>query len=107
MATLSLGFTACEDVPAPYEVNGDGSNTGSSVILDEKFSTSLGDFSPINTEGDYSWNCSFSCAQVTSFVDTDGNGGGENNGNDDGGGMTVIMEDTIRFLYLFLVLYYS
>ena len=41
VATLSLGFTACEDVPAPYEVNGDGSNTGSSVILDEKFSTSL------------------------------------------------------------------
>lgn len=49
VATLSLGFTACEDVPAPYEVNGDGSNTGSSVILDEKFSTSLGDFSAINT----------------------------------------------------------
>lgn len=74
MATLSLGFTACEDVPAPYEVNGDGSNTGSSVILDEKFSTSLGDFSAINTEGSYSWNCSYSCAQVTSFVDSDGNG---------------------------------
>lgn len=74
VATLSLGFTACEDVPAPYEVNGDGSNTGSSVILDEKFSTSLGDFSAINTEGSYSWNCSYSCAQVTSFVDSDGNG---------------------------------
>lgn len=78
VAALTLGFSACEDVPAPYEINSDGGNTESDVLIDESFATSLGDFSAINTVGSYSWACSYSCAQVTSFVDTDGDGVKEN-----------------------------
>ena len=29
IATLALGFTACEDVPAPYTVNAGGDGSGS------------------------------------------------------------------------------
>lgn len=74
-------LTACEDVPAPYEVNSGDVNeeTVSDVLIDESFSTSLGDFSAINTTGSYSWAVSYSCAQVTSYTDTDGDGTKENN----------------------------
>lgn len=78
VAALTLAFTACEDVPAPYEINSGGGSTESDVLVDESFATSLGDFSAINTLGTYSWACSYSCAQVTSFVDTDGDGTKEN-----------------------------
>ena len=53
VAALTLGFSACEDVPAPYEINSDGGNTESDVLIDESFATSLGDFSAINTVGSY------------------------------------------------------
>ena len=69
IAALTLGFTACEDVPAPYTVNGDGNGNGeqptSGTLLEETFSTSLGSFTAINEVGDYSWAVSYSCAQVT------------------------------------------
>lgn len=80
---LTFGLTACEDVPAPYEVNSNGGNGGgettSDIILENDFSSSLGDFAAINTIGTYSWNISYGSAQVTSFVDTDGDGTKENN----------------------------
>ena len=81
IATLALGFTACEDVPAPYTVNsGEGGSTPTSgTLLEETFSSSLGSFSAINVVGNYSWAVSYSCAQVTSYVDTDGDGTKENN----------------------------
>ena len=69
---LAFGLTACEDVPAPYEVNSE-SDEESDVILEESFSTSLGDFSAINTVGSYSWAVSYSCAQVTSYVNSTNN----------------------------------
>ena len=78
ISLLTLGFTACEDVPAPYEVNDSGNNT-SGVRLEESFSTSLGEFSAINTVGNYPWTVSYSCAQVTSYTDDDGDGTKENN----------------------------
>ncbi len=80
IATLTLGFTACEDVPAPYTVNsGNGEQPTSGVLLEETFSSSLGSFAAINVVGNYSWAVSYSCAQVTSYVDTDGDGTKENN----------------------------
>lgn len=83
IAALTLGFTACEDVPAPYTVNGDGNGNGeqptSGTLLEETFSTSLGGFTAINEVGDYSWAVSYSCAQVTSYVDSNGDGTKENN----------------------------
>ena len=83
IATLALGFTACEDVPAPYTVNAGGDGSGSTptsgTLLEETFSSSLGSFAAINVVGNYSWAVSYSCAQVTSYVDTDGDGTKENN----------------------------
>lgn len=82
-AILTLGFTACDDVPAPYEVNdeqgGGGEEQDASVILDESFATSLGTFTSISTEGDFPWEAAYSSAQITSYVDTDGDGTKENN----------------------------
>jgi len=80
-AAVTACFTACEDVPAPYEINSgdDNGETIGDVLIDESFSTSLGDFSAINTKGAYAWAVSYSCAQVTSYIDTDGDGTKENN----------------------------
>ena len=76
-ALFTLGFTACEDVPAPYEINNEGGEE-SEILLDEDFSTSLGDFNTFCTVGNFPWTVSYSCAQVTSYVDTDGDGVKEN-----------------------------
>ena len=79
-AFAAFAFHSCEDVPPPYEINDDADNSGpKNVFFDETFTTSLGDFSAINTVGTYAWACSYSCAQVTSYVDTDGDGTKENN----------------------------
>lgn len=75
-----FAFHSCEDVPAPYEINDEEGETGpTNVFFDETFTTSLGEFSAINTVGTYSWACSYSCAQVTSYADADGDGVKENN----------------------------
>lgn len=77
---LTLGFTACEDVPAPYGINGEGgSDKPAETLINESFAQSLGSFSAINTVGTYSWKVSYGSAQVTSYVDTDGDGTKENN----------------------------
>lgn len=78
LAVCSLSFTACEDVPAPYEINGEGGTTTGSTIINESFSQSLGSFTALNTVGDIPWVCSHGCAQITSYVDTDGDGQKEN-----------------------------
>lgn len=83
VAFVAFGFSACEDVPAPYEINNGGGGSDEPVvegtIIDETFKTSLGGFSAINTEGTYSWACSYSCVQVTSYADVDGDGQKDNN----------------------------
>ena len=76
-ALLAFGVASCDDVPAPYEINDEGGSQ-SEVLLDEDFSTSLGDFNTFTTEGNYPWTVSYSCAQITSYVDTDGDGVKEN-----------------------------
>lgn len=79
-AIAGFAFHSCEDVPAPYEIHDEAVETGpKNVFFDETFTTSLGEFSAINTVGTYSWACSYSCAQVTSYTDTDGDGVKENN----------------------------
>lgn len=79
IAALALGFNACEDVPAPYEINNGGGTQQSETLIDESFAQTLGKFSAINTVGTYSWKVSYGSAQVTSYVDTDGDGTKENN----------------------------
>lgn len=75
---LAFGLTACEDVQAPYEIDDKGGTTAGDVLLNETFSTSLGEFNTFTPKGSYPWAVSYSCAQVTSYVDTDGDGTKEN-----------------------------
>ena len=80
-AVVALGFYSCEDVPAPYEIN-DGTEDVpevSDALIDESFASTLGQFSAVNVKGDYSWKVDYSCAQVTSYTDDDGDGQKENN----------------------------
>lgn len=80
-AALAFAFTACEDIPAPYEIYYEEEETpgAEGVIVDESFATDLGSFSAVNTVGNYSWYVNYSCAQVTSYTDDDGDGTKENN----------------------------
>ena len=81
LALAALCFTACEDVPAPYNIfsEGAGQGTGSHLPYTVTFESSLGDFTTENTVGDFPWTCQHSCAQITSYIDTDGDGTKENN----------------------------
>ena len=81
LAFAALCFTACEDVPAPYNIfsEGAGQGTGSHLPYTATFESSLGDFTTENTVGDFPWTCQYSCAQITSYIDTDGDGTKENN----------------------------
>ena len=81
LAFAALCFTACEDVPAPYTIfsEGAGQGTGSHLPYTVTFESSLGDFTTENTVGDFPWTCQHSCAQITSYIDTDGDGTKENN----------------------------
>ena len=81
LAFAALCFTACEDVPAPYNIfsEGAGQGTGSNLPYTVTFESSLGDFTTENTVGDFPWTCQHSCAQITSYIDTDGDGTKENN----------------------------
>ncbi len=70
---LTLGFTACEDIPAPYEIYdeyGEVITPGAEgTIIDESFSSSLGTFKSTSIVGNYAWACDYGCAQITSYVD--------------------------------------
>ena len=81
LAFAALCFTACEDVPAPYNIFSEGASqgTGSHLPYTATFESSLGDFTTENTVGDFPWTCQHSCAQITSYIDTDGDGTKENN----------------------------
>ena len=69
-ALAALTFSACEDVPAPYTLPGEG--TGGSTLpegiyINEKFSTDFGVFTPIETEGEFPRIIDYSTAKATSY----------------------------------------
>ena len=59
-------FTACEDVPAPYTINSEGSSD-SQTLLNESFASSLGKFANFTTDGGVAWKNSYSCATATGY----------------------------------------
>ncbi len=63
------GLSACEDVPAPYELNETGTTdpTDSPVLFSEEFASTLGECSSIATNGDYNWVIDYSCAKISSY----------------------------------------
>ncbi len=69
-ALAAFAFNACEDVPAPYTLPGEG--TGGStmpegIYIDEKFSTGFGVFTPVETEGSFPWVIDYNTAKATSY----------------------------------------
>lgn len=82
-AAIGVGtFTACEDVPEPYNIpseNG-GSNTPTAdYILNKSFTSSLGDFQSESESGTLAWTASSKYgAIITGYDDFDGDGNKEN-----------------------------
>lgn len=74
-AALTLGFTACEDVPTPYGFNDKKPDTPSeeNIIFEAPFTSSLsstiGEFTPVQTVGNYPFavDGSYGYVKVTSY----------------------------------------
>ena len=67
-AALALGFTACEDVPAPYGVYNETDTTiVSNVLLSADFSTSLAPFESITTDGEGAWIIDYKTAKASGY----------------------------------------
>ena len=72
LSLAAICFTACEDVPAPYELKTEstsGSTEDSPVIYSEDFSSTLGDFITNDIVGNYLWTIDYSCAKITAYAD--------------------------------------
>jgi hypothetical protein len=68
-----LAISSCEDVPAPYDVPGSGSDTtvvtNDSIYLQETFASKFGDFTVVTEEGT-PWVNKYSCATATGYDNT-------------------------------------
>lgn len=81
LTMAAFTFTSCEDVPAPYDDpnnNGGGQELPEGVLLDQNFTSSLGDFKSVAASGDLNWYNDFSSAMVTGYQDFNGDGQKEN-----------------------------
>lgn len=82
IAMAAFSFTACEDVPAPYDTpnNEGGGETvlPEGVLLDQSFEKSLGNFTSASQSGTLQWKNDYSSAMVTGYQDFDGDGTKEN-----------------------------
>lgn len=68
-ATLAFGFTACDDVPAPYGINDQEKPDGGKddVLLEESFASKLGSFTSVTTSGSGEWIIDFSTAKASGW----------------------------------------
>lgn len=65
---FTLSFTACEDVPAPYELPSDNTPAvNTDVLIDETFASSLGSFTNQTTDGAGGWVIDFSTAKASGY----------------------------------------
>ncbi len=81
LAMAAFTFTGCEDVPAPYDTpkeEGGGEVLPDGVLLDQDFTSSLGNFKSISASGELAWYNDFKSAMITGFQDFDGDGKKEN-----------------------------
>lgn len=81
LTMAAFTFTSCEDVPAPYDDpnnNGGGQELPEGVLLDQNFTSSLGNFTSKAASGNLNWYNDYSSAMVTGFQDFDGDGTKEN-----------------------------
>lgn len=81
LTMAAFTFTSCEDVPAPYDDpnnNGGGQELPEGVLLDQNFTSSLGDFTSKAASGNLNWYNDYSSAMVTGYQDFNGDGQKEN-----------------------------
>ena len=75
-------FTACEDVPAPYNIPTENQNVpviNKDLILNQTFTSSLGDFESVSESGTLAWTSDARYgAIITGYQDFDGDGNKEN-----------------------------
>lgn len=79
MLLTAFAFSSCVDVPAPFELpnnskSSGGSSSGEEYILNQSFSSSLGDFTSQSESGSLSWKIDYGAAVVTGFADWNGTG---------------------------------
>lgn len=74
IGALLLGFTACEDVPAPYGINWDGVETSTEGGVTLPYtSTSLSDFTTLAITEEYNpWSTGSNYTQATGYQKWDG-----------------------------------
>lgn len=68
--TFALGFTACEDVPSPYQIPNETPDTpkpGASTFIEESFSSELGVFTNFTTSGQGGWKIDFKTAKAAGY----------------------------------------
>ena len=68
--TLALGFTACEDVPAPYGLPTEKQQqqpASKEVLLEESFASTLGSFKNYTTSGEGAWKIDFKTAKASGY----------------------------------------
>ena len=73
VCTLALGFTACEDVPAPYGLPTEKQQqqpASKEVLLEESFASSLGSFKNYTTSGEGAWKIDFKTAKASGYDNT-------------------------------------
>ena len=81
LALTAFTFTSCEDVPAPYDDPNDNTNEPvlpEGVLLDQSFTSSLGNFTSVSSSGTLEWYNDYSSAMVTGYQDFNGDGIKEN-----------------------------
>ncbi len=71
-AMLTFGFTACEDVPAPYmnpndAAQGPSTPENEDIIVSESFATSLGSFQNFTISGEGAWVIDYSTAKAAGY----------------------------------------
>lgn len=71
IAAMMAAFTACEDVPAPYELNVEGGTEEpdgpKTLPYTESFATTLGAYTNYTTDGGGAWVCDYSTAKASGY----------------------------------------
>lgn len=65
--SVVFAFNACSDVPAPYGIPGQDSDSEDGIYLQESFSSTLGSFTSNSAEGNLAWIIDYSSACITGY----------------------------------------
>lgn len=96
-AMAAFTLTSCEDVPMPYDDPNDNGGQENpelpeGVLVDQDFSTTMGNFSSVAASGELGWYNDFSSVMITGYKDFDGDGNRENKA-----GVTYLVSEEMDF----------